>query len=190
LKESLVSLHREIWDCKKCLGILDADRIIPRSGFPPKGKYRVVVVGAEPGINALNEGRIKPENYKALYAPGVGNKNKARLIFEHLKTAGADWNEFFFTNSVKCPAKSGSQSKRCWMNCGDYLRRQIKVIRPKLVVVMGNGAKNLGLRKAKKDETYRTDLFGFSALVMTHPLGARGDYLRQVAEEIKKAIKK
>ena len=123
-----------------------------------------------------------------LFAPGAGNTNKARLIFEYLQRAGVDWNQFFYTNAVKCPAQAGSQSKKCSINCQDYLRRQMQVIRPKIVVVMGNAAVNLGCRKATKAESYRTELFGFPALVMTHPQGATANYMSRVATEIRESL--
>jgi uracil-DNA glycosylase family 4 len=143
-----------------------------------------MVVGAEPGQRGLSIGRPTPEQYRLLFAPGAGNTNKARLIFEYLQLAGIDWNQFFYTNSVKCPARAGSQSKKCWINCQDYLRRQMLVIHPKVVVVMGNAAVNLGFRKARKEESYRTELFGFPALAMTHPQGTTANYMTRVATEI------
>ena len=188
VRESLEEVHKEVWHCRKCAGILEEDQILPRSGFPPKGKYRAVVVGVEPGQGARNVGRLTPEEYKRLFAPDAGNRNTVRLIFKHLQAVGADWCEFFYTNSVKCPAKSGSQSRRCWAKCGDYLRRQIEAIRPKIVVVMGKGADNLGLQTAKEGKSYRAEVFGFPAIVMTHPRGARWDYLRRVTGEIKASL--
>lgn len=187
-RETLDEVHKDIWRCRKCAGILNEDQILPRSGFPPEGKYRAVVVGAEPGQRAMDVGRPTPEEYKRLFAPGAGNTNKARLIFEHLQAVGAGWNEFFYTNSVKCPAQSGSQSKRCWTNCEDYLKRQVEAIWPKTVVVMGKGADNLGLQKAARGESYRAEVFGFPALVMTHPQGATREYLERIAGQIKASV--
>lgn len=187
-RESLEEVHKEVWHCRKCAGILEEDQILPRSGFPPKGRYQAVVVGAEPGQRAKDVGRPTPEEYKRFFVPGAGNTNKARLIFEHLQAVGADWCKFFYTNSVKCPAKSGSQSRRCWTNCGDYLRRQIEAIQPKIVVVMGKGADNLGLRRAAKGESYGTRVFGRPVIVMTHPQGATREYLRRVAGEIEASL--
>lgn len=184
MSDSLQIIHRAVWDCRKCAGILNNEQILPRSGFPTNGEYQAMVVGAEPGQRALSVGRPTPEQYRALFAPGARNTNKARLIFEYLQRAGVDWDQFFYTNSVKCPAQAGAQSRRCWINCQDYLQRQMQVICPKIVVVMGNAAANLGFSKASKGEFYKTELFGFPILVMTHPQGATTEYMNRVSEEI------
>jgi uracil-DNA glycosylase family 4 len=188
MTDSLEIIHQEVWNCRKCEGILNNEQILPRSGFPPNGKYQALVLGAEPGQRAINVGRPTQELYRKLFAPGAGNTNKARLIFEYLQRAGVDWNQFFYTNSVKCPAQAGTQSNKCWINCQDYLRRQMQVIRPKVAVVMGNAAVNLGFWKATKGESYQTQLFGFPALVMTHPQGATANYMTRVATEIRESL--
>jgi hypothetical protein len=59
MDDELTKIHDAVSRCRLCVGILDEHRIIPRSGFPPAGKYTALVVGCEPGQAA--EGRPTPE---------------------------------------------------------------------------------------------------------------------------------
>jgi hypothetical protein len=47
----LLSIHEAVSRCRRCAGVLDECRIIPRSGFPPTGDYVEMVIGCEPGAS-------------------------------------------------------------------------------------------------------------------------------------------
>jgi len=187
LKEELRKLHKEIWECRKCDYILGLSKIRPRSGFPAEDSYRAMIVGAEPGLIA--EGKPSPEEYKQMFCPGAKNANKARLIFKDIDEAGLDWNQFFFTNSVKCPATK-SQAKRCFANCSQFLERQIRSVKPKVLIVMGTAAKHLQLPQAGKDKIRQSIFLGIPTFCIRHPQGARTDYRRRVLDGILVCLKK
>ena len=99
----LPDIHDAVSRCRRCAGILDERRIIPRSGFPPTGDYVALVIGCEPGQAA--EGRPTPEQYRIRFDWRTpNNRNTVRLLFKAIHEAGVDWETLFYTNAVKCPA--------------------------------------------------------------------------------------
>ena len=125
--------------------------VLPRSGFPPSDIYEVVIIGAEPGPEA--KGVMTPAEYKKKFMPGTKNKNRVRLLFEDLESAGLPICRFFYTNAVKCPSKpkgKKSKSRKCFQNCETYLEKQLTAINPKLLIVFGSAATLLRIKRAKK----------------------------------------
>ena len=139
MKTELRKIHHRIRSCEKCRDIL-GEKVLPRSGFPPDNGYKAIIVGAEPGPGA---NRIKtPLEYKKSFMPGTQNTNRVRLLFEDLRSANIDLSIFFYTNAVKCPANpNAGQSKKCFINCQAYLREQLELIKPKIIIVIGSAAK-------------------------------------------------
>jgi uracil-DNA glycosylase len=176
---SLQELHEKIIACTSCRAILPLEQIVPRSGFPPNGKYSMMLIGPEPNPTART--RRSPEEYRDTFNPAVrGHRNTVRNLFRSFIAAGIGFDEIFYTNAVKCPSE-GEESARCFTNCESFLTRQIEAVRPRVLVAFGRGAPRLGLPKAKKGELIRTSYSGIPSLVVTHPQGARKDYLGNAA---------
>ncbi|MBT4863499.1 MAG: hypothetical protein HON53_00060 [Planctomycetaceae bacterium] len=95
-------------------------------------------------------------------------------------------NEVFFTNAVLCLKKGGLQAKvnpEWFTNCSSFLRRQIEIVAPLVVVTLGNHAlqavrnafnlpKKLRLAEAVTDKDGEL-LFGNTRLLATYHCGAR-----------------
>ena len=148
-----------------------------QAGFPPSDIYEAVIIGAEPGPKA--KGLMTPAEYKKQFMPGTKNKNRVRLLFEDLESAGLPICRFFYTNAVKCPSKpkgKHSKSRKCFQNCEAYLKKQLTVIKPKLLIVFGSAATLLRLKRAKKDTIERDKYMGIPAIVIRHPQAAPKDY--------------
>ncbi|OBG65992.1 uracil-DNA glycosylase [Mycobacterium sp. E3339] len=66
-----------------------------------------------------------------------------RFIDAALALAGRCKAELFTTNVVHCHPPENQPSERAWIaNCADYLRREFAVVRPLLVVGLGEDARS------------------------------------------------
>jgi uracil-DNA glycosylase family 4 len=188
LKHGLRNIHQRVSRCHKCEETLK-DKVLPRSGFPPRDLYKAVIIGAEPGPKA--KGLMTPAEYERHFLPGTKNSNRVRLLFEDLESAGVDYPLFFYTNAVKCPAdpKEG-ESRKCILNCETHLKDQLKVIRPKLLVIIGSAAGLLGVKRAGKNSIERDRYLDTPAIIIRHPQGASMNYRGRVARRIKENLKR
>jgi DNA polymerase len=102
---------------------------------------RIVIVGEGPGREEDKSGR-----------PFVGRAGK--LLTRVLESAGLSRDEAFVTNVVKCrPPGNRQPTRRERETCRDaYLIRQVEVIEPSLVVLLGRTAAQaiLGADSLKK----------------------------------------
>ena len=186
MKNQLRIIHRTVKKCNKCKRILK-DRVLPRSGFPSRCIYKAVIIGAEPGPRA--KGLMIPTEYEKKFMPGAKNTNTVRYLFEDLKSADIEYREFFYTNAVKCPAKTKSDSRKCFDECETYLKKQLMAINPQFLVVFGSAAKLLRLKVAKKNSIEMDTYEGFPAIIIRHPQGASKNYRMKVTKIIKGNLK-
>lgn len=105
---------------------------------------RVVIVGEAPG---KTEDRIGE--------PFIGDTGiwlMAKLIEVGLK------NQCFLTNAVKCrPPRNATPLRRHIQTCSGYLRQELRVIKPKIVVAMGKSA----LRSLHPDKGLERGALGY-----------------------------
>jgi DNA polymerase len=123
---TLRSVAAEVKSCQLCP--LAKERT---SAVPGEGPYdaRIVLIGEAPGKEEDLSGR-----------PFVGRAG--RLLNSVLESVGIPREHVFITNIVKCrPPKNRQPTKRERDTCTEaYLQRQIDVIRPRLVVLLGRTA--------------------------------------------------
>ncbi len=181
MKEKLKAIHREVSNCKRCRSILRSKRNKPRSGFPPEDYYDAVIIGAEPGARGVD--RPSPIEYKDRFDPHARNRNTIRLVFRDLEEEGLDWHRFFYTNSVKCAAKP-RDSLECFAKCRSFLEKQVRVLRPQVVVTLGRASNHLGLPKPGLKAPRRCSYLEFPAIAARHPQGAPLNYRKKLARLI------
>jgi len=184
MADNLQAIENEIDACDKCLSLLKPGMHNPRPGFPSTGSYDVVVIGAEPGWNATD--RPDPVEYKGRFSPsdpGAHTRNTIQQLFCCLEDAGLDFDRVFFTNSVKCAAER-RKSPLCFRNCRPFLERQVRVIGPKLVVIIGRAASNMGMPQVTTESIERDTYLGYLALRIRHPRGASRMYRQRVASTV------
>ncbi|MDH7597643.1 MAG: uracil-DNA glycosylase [Methanothrix sp.] len=119
----LRALAREIMRCERC-GLSQARR----NAVPGEGPEdaRIMMVGEAPGAAEDLAGR-----------PFVGRAGA--LLDRALDLAGLDRGEIFITNVVKCrPPGNRRPSEGEIRACMPYLRKQIEIIRPSAVCLLGN----------------------------------------------------
>jgi len=119
----LDTVRQNVVNCTKCE--LSKTRT---NSVPGKGNFNsdVIFVGEAPGKN---------EDLQAEPFVGVAGK-KLLLALEH---AGVSRDEIYITNTVKCrPPKNRVPSTLERETCHEYIQKEIEIIKPKIICVLGN----------------------------------------------------
>jgi uracil-DNA glycosylase family 4 len=119
---SLEAIAREVRSCTNCRLHQTRTKAVPGEGSP---ETEVVFVGEGPGFNEDREGR-----------PFVGRAGA--LLGKFLASLGWRREDVFITNIVKCrPPENRDPEPDEIAACAPYLRRQLEVLDPALVVTLG-----------------------------------------------------
>jgi uracil-DNA glycosylase family 4 len=122
---TLTDLNEQIRKCRKCRLWKDAKHAVPGEG---PSNARVMLVGQNPGAEEDKTGR-----------PFVGRAGK--FLNKVLAKNGFNREELFITNLVKHTSPKNRKPLPDEIEaCAPYLDEQIKMIKPKLVVLMGTVA--------------------------------------------------
>jgi len=123
--ESLNSLHEEIKSCSRCPLAAGRKNAVPGEG---PDRAEILLVGEAPGRDEDLAGR-----------PFVGRAGS--VLNRCLQDAGIHRSEVFITNVVKCRPPGNRRPKREEVKaCRPYLESQMELVRPKVVILMGNAA--------------------------------------------------
>jgi DNA polymerase len=124
-REELSKIADEVRACRKCPLWKGRINAVPGDG---PSNVRVMVVGEGPGRNEDLEGK-----------PFVGAAGRNLEAF--LSEAKLSRAEVFLTNVVKCrPPMNRRPSRLEAETCHQYLRRQIKSIKPDVILLLGDTA--------------------------------------------------
>ena len=119
------SIKQNVINCTKC------DLCQTRTNaVPGKGDFNsdVIFVGEAPGRNEDVQGE-----------PFVGVAGKKLSLA--LENAGISRDEVYITNTVKCrPPNNRVPTKIERETCQEYIRKEIEIIKPKIICVLGNTA--------------------------------------------------
>ena len=173
-------LVREILSCRKCPLHKGRKNPVPGEGSLDA---RVMFVGEAPGRREDELGR-----------PFVGMAGK--LLDRLLSLAGLSRGEVYITNVVKCRPPGNRDPKPGEIAaCLPYLRRQIQLVRPEIIVALGRIAgktlfSEAGLRwrsmAVERGKPRRVELYSHSVTLLPtyHPAAALyNPQLRSVLEE-------
>jgi len=150
-------------------------------------------------INTVpGEGRLRPDLMFIGEAPGATENQEGRpfigkaglILTEMISSLGLEREQVFITNVIKCrPPNNRPPRPNEIEACLPYLERQIKKLRPKIVVLMGNiamlamlGMRGMGSRHGK---TYERD--GIKFFVTCHPAASfrSGGWRKAMIEDFK-----
>ena len=158
---SMEELNMQIYSCKKCRLWRDAKHAVPGEG-PLNAK--VMLIGQNPGADEDELGR-----------PFVGRSGK--YLTKTLAEFGVKREDVFITNIVKHVSPKNRKPFDDEVSaCLPYLITQIRIIKPKIIVLLGASAK----------ETPKLD--GIEYIQVIHPSAAmrftkmRGKFRQQIAE--------
>jgi DNA polymerase len=125
LSEALQVLHQEVRDCTLCALCRTRNKAVPGAGDV---KARIMVVGEAPGKNEDQEG-----------LPFVGQAGQ--LLNKLLSSAGINRDEVYITNIIKCrPPGNRDPLPEEVTSCSAYLDRQVELIRPAVILLLGRHA--------------------------------------------------
>jgi uracil-DNA glycosylase len=121
-RAALEAIAAEVRACTDCRLHERRSRAVPGEGHP---STEVVFVGEGPGMNEDREGR-----------PFVGRAGD--LLVRLLGSIGWQREDVFITNIVKCrPPENRDPEPDEVAACAPYLRRQLEVLDPALIVTLG-----------------------------------------------------
>lgn len=120
--DTLQELKNEMINCKKCKLCNEKKNII-------------LGVGNENAeIMFIGEGICKDENE-------ISNDKTWKLLNQAFLGVGLDIDSVYFANIVKCITFNNKSPEKDEVTaCMDYLRNQVLVIKPKIIVLLGNVA--------------------------------------------------
>ncbi len=129
--EALSALdEREVRGCTKCVLCEGRIQTVFGEGDPDAP---IMFVGEGPGQNEDEQGR-----------PFVGRSGD--LLEKQIEAMGFERSQIYIANVVKCrPPNNRTPLAGEVEACSDYLRRQIEIIRPKVIITLGGPAAKLVL---------------------------------------------
>jgi DNA polymerase len=134
-KNELSRIKNQIFTCKKCRLSKTRQHAVPGEG-PLNAK--IMLIGQGPGREEDKQGR-----------PFAGKAGK--FLNELLQKNGIDRKEVFITSCVKCYLPKNRAPKKDELEaCRPYVLRQIQLINPEIVVLMGNVAHGLAEHTGKR----------------------------------------
>jgi uracil-DNA glycosylase family 4 len=155
--DTLERIREDIGDCKRCRLCERRNKIVFGVG---NAKAELVFIGEGPGHDEDIQGE-----------PFVGRAGK--LLTEMIKAMGLQRADVYIANVVKCrPPENRMPEKDEVATCFPFLLRQLEVIKPKVIVCLGNVAAQNLLGTNKSISHFRGQWFDFrgSRLIATyHP---------------------
>ena len=125
MSQQIEKIRRNVISCKKCNLCKTRTNAVPGKG---SFKAEVVFVGEAPGRNEDQKGE-----------PFVGSAGKK--LDAALERVGISRESIYITNVVKCrPPKNRLPTKFEREMCRDYLSKELEIINPKIICVLGNTA--------------------------------------------------
>jgi len=125
MSSALERIHQQIIKCTKCSLSKTRTNPVPGEGNP---KAEIMFIGEAPGEQEDLQGR-----------PFVGQAGK--FLDKLLKLANLNREDIFITNIIKCrPPKNRDPLPEEIQSCLPYLKEQIRLIKPILIVTLGRYA--------------------------------------------------
>lgn len=123
--ETLEEINEEVKKCNKCKLCNNRTKTVFGIGNP---NARLMFIGEGPGLDEDMQGE-----------PFVGKSGK--LMNEAFKGLGISREEAYIANIVKCrPPNNRNPEKEEAIACMDYLRNQVMLIKPEIIVLLGSVA--------------------------------------------------
>ncbi len=141
----LSAIHTEIYHCTKCPLHDGRTRTVPGAGNPDA---EILFIGEAPGYNEDQQG-----------LPFVGKSGK--YLEELLATINLTRDDVFIANVVKCrPPDNRDPSEEEIATCNPYLRAQIEVLDPLLIVTLGRYSMNMFFPNEKVSQIHGQAKYG------------------------------
>lgn len=130
---SLDKIAEEVKACKLCPLHKSRKNAVPGEGSI---KAKLILIGEAPGVEEDKKGR-----------PFVGRAGE--ILDDALRFANLKRKDLFITSVVKCrPPDNHTPTLEERKACNHYLKRQIDIIKPKIICLLGNIALQTFFKKA------------------------------------------
>lgn len=153
----LVSFYQKIKNCQKCPLANQRTSFVFGEGNP---QADLMIIGEAPGAQEDKHGK-----------PFIGPAGQ--LLTKMLQAINIDRKDIFITNVVKCHPPHNRNPLPMETNaCRPYLDEQIKIINPKVIVMMGLVAARTLLEMNKSLKSFRQETYSFNGIktfVTYHP---------------------
>ena len=178
--DTLPKIREDIGDCTRCKLHKGRNKIVFGDGHP---KAELVFIGEGPGAD---------EDYQGL--PFVGRAGK--LLTQMIEAMGLQRKDVYICNVVKCrPPENRTPEPDEMEICGQFLFRQLSVIRPKAICALGATAARALLGRKEGVTRLRGNWYKWRDLplmVTYHPSYLLRPYnqnaKREAWEDLKKAL--
>lgn len=125
MKISWSQLLDEVYACEKCRLCQTRTNVVPGEG---RADAKLMVIGEGPGRDEDMQGR-----------PFVGRSGE--LLTRMLRAIGLERDEVYICNVVKCrPPQNRTPEPDEAEACLNYLRAQVALVRPRVIVLLGRTA--------------------------------------------------
>jgi DNA polymerase len=176
-KDNLMKeLENEILSCKNCPLYAGRNHAVPGAG---SYNAKLMIVGEGPGQEEDLQGK-----------PFVGRAGK--LLTQLLSEIGISRGDVYITNVVKCrPPNNRVPEESEIQSCIGYLKRQIEIINPKIVLILGSTALKavVGEKSITKVRGEEIEIEGIIYFPTFHPAAVLRDEknkLPQIREDFMK----
>ena len=144
--KALEGLRKEVGGCKKCSLWRERNNVVFGEGSP---NAKLILIGEAPGRNEDLQGK-----------PFVGAAGK--LLTKILASIGLKREDVFIGNILKCRPPMNrnpkpEEIKACW----GYLDKQLKIIRPRIILAMGTFAAQTLLKTDERIGRLRGKFYPF-----------------------------
>ena len=134
VENDFLNLIDQVQQCTLCPRMLNSSRILGASSGSLDAK--IMFIGEAPGRLGADDTRV----------PFHGDKT-GHNFEEFLRGAGISRYDIFITNAVLCNPKdpqgnNASPNRREYTNCSQFLKKQLDLVNPKIVVTLGLTALN------------------------------------------------
>ena len=174
-EQKLEEIRKQMKACKKCSLCGGRKNIVPGDG---SFDAEIMFVGEAPGKNEDEQGR-----------PFVGAAGK--ILASLLENIGLRREDVYITNVVKCrPPMNRDPLPDEIACCADYLQREVEIIKPKIIVLLGRHAMERFLPglKISVDHGKPKRRSGQVYFPIYHPAAAI--YQRSLVSELERDFKK
>lgn len=178
--EKMGELKESIKNCNKCKLCQKRKNIVFGEG---NENAKIMFIGEEPGADEDNQGE-----------PFVGKAGQ--LMNKAFDIVGIERNEVYITNVIKCrPPNNREPEKDEVQVCINYLRNQVIIVKPKIIVLLGRIALQNILGNEYKITSMRgkwIEKKGIFYISTWHPAALLRDETKKIdfIEDLKEVIQK
>jgi len=132
LDEDLKEIDKEILECNKCQDLVE--KFTNNTSISFGKSTDIVILGEAPANNGWRK------SGKAWYDTEGKLLPSGKVLQRLLAIRDLTIEDTTFLEAIKCYPLNRDNLKKCNLNCKDYLYRQLVILKPKLILSLGDSA--------------------------------------------------